>query len=137
MDKDDFKKLGLKNTLPRRKIFAILEQNSERHLSAEDIYKILLEEGEEIGLATVYRVLTQFQEAGLIVRHHFESGQSVYEIDNGEHHDHIVCLKCNYVYEFVDSYIEKRQEEIAQSAGFSITDHSLTIYGVCANCQSV
>ena len=97
--------------------------------------EVLLISGEEIGLATVYRVLTQFEEAGLVVRHHFEGGQSVFELDHGTHHDHLVCVKCGRVEEFVDNVIEKRQEEIAKQAGFTITDHSLNIYGACVRCQ--
>ncbi len=129
------KKAGLKVTLPRIKILEILEKSKEHHLSAEDIYRVLLESGDDIGLATVYRVLTQFEEAGLVVRHHFEGGQSVFEMDHGTHHDHLVCVKCGRVEEFVDEVIEERQEEIAKTAGFSITDHSLNIYGICAKCQ--
>ncbi len=135
MDNDDLKKAGLKITLPRRRILEIMEKAKEHHLSAEDIYRVLLESGEEIGLATVYRVLTQFEEAGLVARHHFEGGQSVFELDHGVHHDHLVCVKCGRVEEFVDKIIEKRQEEIAKHAGYSITDHSLNIYGICASCQ--
>ncbi|OGT38307.1 MAG: transcriptional repressor [Gammaproteobacteria bacterium RIFCSPHIGHO2_12_FULL_38_14] len=121
--------------MPRRKILEILERSKAHHLSAEEVYRILIESGEEIGLATVYRVLTQFEEAGLIIRHHFEGGQSVFELDHGMHHDHLVCVKCNRVEEFVDEMIEKRQEEIAKEAGYSITDHSLNIYGICKSCQ--
>jgi Fur family ferric uptake transcriptional regulator len=135
MDNANLKKAGLKITVPRLKILEIMENAKEHHMSAEDIYKILLESGEEIGLATVYRVLTQFEEAGLVVRHHFEGGQSVFEVDHGKHHDHLVCVKCGKVEEFVDSLIEKRQEEIAQQAGFAITDHSLNIYGYCGACR--
>lgn len=135
MDKSNLKKAGLKITLPRRKILEILENSPHHHLSAEDIYRSLGEAGDEIGLATVYRVLTQFQEAGLVVRHYFEGGQSVYELDHGTHHDHLVCVKCGHVEEFVDDIIEKRQEEIALSAGYFITDHSLNIYGICTGCQ--
>jgi Fur family ferric uptake transcriptional regulator len=135
MDNANLKKAGLKITVPRLKILEIMEKAKEHHMSAEDIYKILLESGEEIGLATVYRVLTQFEEAGLVVRHHFEGGQSVFEVDHGKHHDHLVCVKCGRVEEFVDNIIEKRQEEIAKQAGFSITDHSLNIYGYCAGCK--
>lgn len=131
----DLKKAGLKVTLPRLKILQILEHAAEHHLSAEDIYKLSLESGEDIGLATVYRVLTQFEQAGLVVRHHFEGGYSVYELDSGSHHDHLICVKCGKVEEFVDSVIEKRQEEIAKNAGYNITDHSLNIYGICTNCQ--
>jgi Fur family ferric uptake transcriptional regulator len=137
MDNANLKKAGLKITLPRLKILEIMENAKEHHLSAEDIYKILLDSGEEIGLATVYRVLTQFEEAGLVARHHFEGGQSVFELDHGKHHDHLVCGKCGRVEEFVDNLIEKRQEEIAKKAGFSITDHSLIIYGYCGECQTL
>ncbi len=132
---DDLKKAGLKVTLPRLKILQILDKTKEHHLSAEDIYRMLLDSGEDIGLATVYRVLTQFEEAGLVVRHNFESGQSVFELDHGSHHDHLVCVKCGRVEEFVDEVIEKRQEEIAKEKGYSITDHSLNIYGICEKCQ--
>lgn len=135
MDNENLKKVGLKITLPRLKILEIMEKAKQHHLSAEDIYKVLLDSGEEIGLATVYRVLTQFEEAGLVVRHHFEGGQSVFELDHGHHHDHLVCVKCNRVEEFVDNIIEARQEEIAKAAGYAITDHSLNIYGICAKCQ--
>lgn len=135
MNNDDLKKAGLKVTLPRLKILHILEQAKEHHFSAEDIYRLLLESGEDIGLATVYRVLTQFEEAGLVIRHHFEGGQSVFEMDHGTHHDHLVCVKCGRVEEFVDQLIETRQEEIAKKAGYLITDHSLNIYGICKSCQ--
>ncbi|MHB1220535.1 MAG: ferric iron uptake transcriptional regulator [Gammaproteobacteria bacterium] len=135
MDNANLKKAGLKITLPRLKILEILENAKEHHLSAEDIYKELMESGDVIGLATVYRVLTQFEEAGLVMRHHFEGGQSVFELDHGTHHDHLVCVKCGKVEEFVDSIIEKRQQEIAKETGFTITDHSLNIYGICSACQ--
>jgi Fur family transcriptional regulator, ferric uptake regulator len=135
LDNSNLKKAGLKITLPRRKILEIMEKSKEHHFSAEDIYRVSLESGEEIGLATVYRVLTQFEEAGLVIRHHFEGGQSVFELDHGTHHDHLVCVKCGRVEEFVDNMIEKRQEEIAKQAGYTITDHSLNIYGVCRKCQ--
>lgn len=132
---DELKKAGLKVTLPRLKILQILENATEHHLTAEDVYRILLESGEDIGLATVYRVLTQFEEAGLVARHHFESGQSVFELDNGAHHDHLVCVRCSRVEEFVDQMIEQRQLEIAKRAGYQMTDHQLNIYGVCNDCQ--
>lgn len=135
MDKAHLKKAGLKNTQPRRRILEIMDKDTNHHLSAEDIYRELIEAGEEIGLATVYRVLTQFEEAGLIVRHHFEGGQSVFELDHGDHHDHLVCVKCNHVEEFCDEVIEKRQQEIAKQSGYEITDHSLNIYGICGRCQ--
>ncbi len=129
------KKVGLKITLPRVKILEILENARDRHVSAEDIYKMLVESGEDIGLATVYRVLTQFEEAKLVVRHHFSEGHSVFELDLGEHHDHLVCVKCGHVEEFVDELIEKQQRAVAQKAGFCMTDHSLNIYGICKECQ--
>lgn len=135
LSNNDLKKAGLKVTLPRLKILEILEKSKDHHLSAEDVYRFLIESGEEIGLATVYRVLTQFEEAGLIVRHHFEGDHSVFELDNGMHHDHLVCVKCSRVEEFIDQMIEKRQEEIAKQAGYTITDHSLNIYGICKRCQ--
>ena len=131
----DLKKAGLKVTLPRVKILQILESSPMHHLSAEDVYRVLLESSEDIGLATVYRVLTQFEEAGLVIRHNFEGGHSVFELDNGNHHDHLVCVKCGRVEEFIDLLIEERQKEIAKNAGFLITDHSLNIYGACQPCQ--
>ena len=134
---NDLKKAGLKVTIPRLKILHILEQAKEHHLRAEDIYRVLLDSEEDIGLATVYRVLTQFEEAGLIIRHHFEGGQSVFELNHGIHHDHLMCIKCNQVEEFFDETIEKRQEEIAKKAGYIITDHSLNIYGICTRCQTI
>ena len=135
METADIKKAGLKVTLPRMKILDLLESCNLRHQSAEDIYKALLEQGEEIGLATVYRVLTQFEGAGLVTRHHFEGGQAVFELNEGEHHDHLVCVSCGKVIEFVDDVIERHQNEIAQENGFKITEHSLIIYGQCENCQ--
>ena len=135
METKDLKKAGLKVTLPRIKILEILESSNNRHLSAEDVYKMLLDTGEDVGLATVYRVLTQFESAGLVTRHHFEGGHSVFEMNEGSHHDHIVCVKCGRVEEFVDETIEKRQADIAKKAGYDMTDHVLYIYGICANCQ--
>jgi Fur family transcriptional regulator, ferric uptake regulator len=134
----DLRKAGLKVTLPRLKILEILENSSTRHLSAEDIYRNLLESQEDIGLATVYRVLTQFEAAGLVTRHHFEDGMAVFEINHGTHHDHIVCLDCGRVEEFMDSGIEDRQNAVAQRLGFAIRDHSLILYGHCrqANCPN-
>lgn len=136
MQDSDIKKAGLKVTLPRVKILEILESADVRHMTAEDVYKALLERNEEIGLATVYRVLTQFVSAGLVERHHFEGGQAVFELDRGSHHDHIVCEQCGHVEEFVDETIERHQHEIAKQKGFEITDHSLIIYGRCVreNC---
>jgi Fur family ferric uptake transcriptional regulator len=138
LESQDIKKAGLKVTLPRMKILEILESSGQRHMSAEDIYKMMLESNEEIGLATIYRVLTQFEAAGLVVRHHFESGQAVFEINEGEHHDHLVCVKCGKVVEFMDETIERRQKEIARQNGFTLTDHNMILYGECSDkkCQS-
>ncbi len=137
METQDLRNAGLKVTLPRVKILEILEnQTSERHLTAEQVYKILLNEGEDIGLATVYRVLTQFEAAGLVTRHHFEGGNSIFELDSGKHHDHIVCIKCGKVDEFTDDIIEAQQNKIAEKLGYQLNDHSLYLYGVCANCKS-
>jgi len=131
LEDSDIKKAGLKVTLPRVKILQILESNEARHMTAEDVYKALLERNEEIGLATVYRVLTQFVGAGLVERHHFEGGQAVFELNRGTHHDHIVCEQCGRVEEFMDQTIEQHQHAIAQERGFEISDHSLIIYGHC------
>lgn len=127
---------GLKVTLPRMKILKILEDSRDRHLSAEDVYKTLLEQDDDVGLATVYRVLTQFEQAGLVLRHHFEGGHSVFELDEQGHHDHLVCLKCNKVVEFVDDVIEQRQKAIAEKHKMSLTDHSLYLYGICEKCSN-
>ena len=132
-DQKDLKNAGLKATLPRLKILELFENSKERHLSAEDVYKVLINAGDDVGLATVYRVLTQFEEAWLLSRHHFESGKAVFEINEGTHHDHIVCVKCGRVEEFYDEEIEKRQQEAAESRGFKMQEHSLMIYGICAN----
>jgi Fur family ferric uptake transcriptional regulator len=131
MEGKDLRKAGLKVTLPRLKILEILESSQTRHLSAEDIYRQLLESNEDIGLATVYRVLTQFEAASLVTRHHFEDGMAVFELNHGTHHDHIVCLDCGRVEEFMDSGIEDRQGSVAKKLGFEIRDHSLIIYGHC------
>ncbi|HVC36769.1 MAG TPA: ferric iron uptake transcriptional regulator [Gammaproteobacteria bacterium] len=135
VENQELRNAGLKVTLPRVKILEILERSNQRHMSAEDMYKALLESGEDIGLATVYRVLTQFETAGLVTRHHFEGGHSVFELNQGDHHDHIVCVKCGRVDEFMDSEIEKRQKQIAVTKGYEITDHSLYLYGICSNCR--
>jgi Fur family transcriptional regulator, ferric uptake regulator len=127
----DLRDAGLKVTLPRLKILEILEGNGARHKSAEDIYKALLSSNEDIGLATVYRVLTQFEAAGLVTRHHFENGMAVFEMNRGDHHDHIVCIDCGKVEEFMDSGIEERQKTIAAQRGFEIHDHSMILYGHC------
>ncbi|WP_027147470.1 MULTISPECIES: ferric iron uptake transcriptional regulator [Methylobacter] len=136
METQDLKNAGLKVTLPRVKILQILEnQIDEHHLTAEKVYKILLSEDEDIGLATVYRVLTQFEAAGLVTRHHFEGGNSVFELAKGDHHDHILCMKCGKVDEFTDELIEARQREIAEKLGYELTDHSLYLYGYCSACR--
>ena len=124
----ELRKAGLKVTLPRLKILEILEDSKLRHMSAEDIYKELIESEEDIGLATVYRVLTQFESAGLVTRHNFEGGHSVFELDDGEHHDHMVCVDSGEVVEFVSEEIERLQEEIAEKHGFELLDHSLVLY---------
>ena len=133
MENQDIRNAGLKVTLPRVRILEILEKSDTRHLSAEDVYKRLIDRGEDIGLATVYRVLTQFEAAGLVERHHFEGAHSVFELNRGEHHDHLVCINCGRVVEFCDDTIERRQQEIAKKHGFTIEDHSLILYGRCKN----
>lgn len=135
MEGKDLRSAGLKVTLPRLKILEILEDGSARHLSAEDIYKALLGSNEDIGLATVYRVLTQFEAAGLVTRHHFENGMAVFELNRGEHHDHLVCVECGAVAEFNDAEIEERQKVVARERGFELHDHSMILYGRCANCR--
>jgi len=127
----ELKRAGLKITLPRIKILTILQDPNNQHISAEDVYKILLEHNEEIGLATVYRVLNQFDDAGIVSRHHFEGGKSVFELSHKKHHDHLVCLKCGKVVEFEDDIIEQRQEDIAKSHNIKLTNHSLYLYGEC------
>jgi Fur family ferric uptake transcriptional regulator len=129
VEKQDLKQAGLKVTRPRMKILELLENTKKRHLTAEDVYKILLEQKSDIGLATVYRVLTQFETAGLITRHHFEGAQSVFELAQEEHHDHMICLKTGKIVEFYDEVIEQRQREIAEVHGFEITDHTMILYG--------
>jgi Fur family ferric uptake transcriptional regulator len=131
VEPSQLRRAGLKITVPRLKILEILASNAARHMSAEDVYRRLLESNEDIGLATVYRVLPQFEAAGLVTRHHFEGGTAVFELDQGEHHDHIVCEDCGRVEEFADPSIEERQREIAARLGFEITDHSLTLRGRC------
>ena len=130
-ESQELKKVGLKVTLPRMRILEILEHADVRHMSAEDVYKMLLDCGEEIGLATVYRVLTQFEGAGLVRRHHFESGHAVFELTGEGHHDHMVCRECGHVEEFYDKVIEERQEAMAAEHGFKIADHALIIYVDC------
>lgn len=136
MDNNDLKKAGLKATIPRVKILEVLEQQGVRHISAEDMYKHLSEAGVDIGLATVYRTLSQFEAAGIVKRHHFEGSYATYELNEGPHHDHILCVECGRVEEFIDEVIESRQKVIAEKAGFDMTDHNLCIYGICAGCKS-
>lgn len=135
MESQDLRKAGLKVTLPRLKVLEVLETSDHRHMSAEDVYKAMLEMGEEIGLATVYRVLTQFEGAGLVSRLSIEGGHAVFELEDGSHHDHLLCVRCHRIEEFVDEVIEQRQQAIAADKGFEMTDHSLYIYGVCKHCQ--
>lgn len=135
MNKNELRKAGLKITIPRIKILQLLENAKPHHVSAESIHQQLKDHGDDVGLATVYRVLTQFETAGLIRRHHFEGGFSVFEIEQGPHHDHIVCERCGLVQEFVDDIIEKRQALLAEKSSFIITEHHHTIYGICDKCQ--
>jgi len=127
----NLKTMGLKATLPRLRILSLFENTVTQHLSAEDVYRSLISEGEDIGLATVYRVLTQFEQAGVLKRHHFESGKAVFELNRGDHHDHLVCIQCGHVGEFYDEEIEKRQVQIAKDRGFIIREHSLSLYVEC------
>jgi Fur family ferric uptake transcriptional regulator len=131
MDSQELKRAGLKATLPRLRILEILERAEPRHMTAEDVYRALLDTGEDVGLATIYRVLTQFEAAGLVSRNNFESGQAVFEINRGRHHDHIVCMQCGRVEEFVDEVIEQHQRDIAARNGFELAEHSLVLYGTC------
>ena len=135
MDAEDLKSVGLKVTLPRLKILEVLERSSNHHLSAEDIYRALMEQREEVGVATIYRVLTQFEESGIVNKLNFENNQAVYELSNVEHHDHLVCVKCNVIIEFQDDVIEQHQLQIANKYGFQLTDHSLYLYGLCKTCK--
>lgn len=135
LDNQELRKAGLKVTLPRIKILQILENAVQHHLSAEDVYKILLESGEDVGMATVYRVLTQFEASGLVIRRQFEGDHCVFELNQGEHHDHLVCVRCGRVEEFVDETIEARQLSIAEASGFQPTEHCLNIYGICKLCH--
>lgn len=135
---NDLKKVGLKVTTPRLKILHLFENCGIRHLTAEDVYRLLLNENLDIGLATIYRVLTQFEQAGVLERHHFDDGKSVFELRQAEHHDHLVCLQCGHVEEFCDTEIEKRQQRIAKERGFAIQDHALYLYADCikTNCPN-
>jgi len=135
MDAEDLKSAGLKVTLPRLKILEVLEKSPNHHLSAEDIYRILIEQNEEVGVATIYRVLSQFEESGIVQKLNFENNQAVYELCGLEHHDHLVCVKCNKIIEFQDDVIEKHQLQIAKKHGFELTDHSLYLFGLCKDCH--
>ena len=130
-DPNELKSTGLKVTVPRLRVLDLFHHSPERHLTAEDVYSKLLDEHSDIGLATIYRVLTQFEQAGILVRHHFESGKAVYELNEGGHHDHLVCLQCGRVEEFYDAEIEKRQNKVANDRGFAIRDHQLYLYADC------
>jgi Fur family ferric uptake transcriptional regulator len=133
---DELKNTGLKATLPRLKILEIFQKAARRHMTAEDVFRVLLEERSDIGLATVYRVLTQFEQAGILIRSNFESGKAVYELNEGQHHDHFVCTSCGKVEEFYDPEIEKRQQIIAMAKGWMVHDHTMSLYGQCADCAA-
>lgn len=133
-DRTDLKQAGLKTTRPRLKVLSVLENSEVRHMAAEDVYKILLDDQQPIGLATIYRVLTQFEDAGLVIRNKFEGERAVFELNDAAHHDHMVCVECGEVIEFVDQRIETQQEKVARDHGFTIHDHALTLYGKCKNC---
>ncbi|HSV57621.1 MAG TPA: ferric iron uptake transcriptional regulator [Variovorax sp.] len=137
MDKiDELKSTGLKATLPRLKILEIFQSGEQRHMTAEDVYRVLLNHHSDIGLATVYRVLTQFEQAGILERSHFESGKAVYELNEGTHHDHLVCTSCGKVEEFYDAEIERRQQMIAKDKGWTLQDHAMSLYGLCGSCTA-
>ena len=133
---DELKNTGLKATLPRLKILEIFQTGGQRHMTAEDVFRILLNERSDIGLATVYRVLTQFEQAGILERSHFESGKAVYELNEGKHHDHLICTSCGRVEEFYDAEIERRQQMIATDKGWIMQDHAMSLYVLCGNCAS-
>ena len=137
-DPQSLKNMGLKATFPRLKILELFEKSTQRHMTAEDVYRMLIAENMDIGLATVYRVLTQFEQAGLLERHYFESGKAVFELNEGGHHDHLVCMQCGKVEEFFDPEIERRQNKIAEERGFAIRDHALYLYADCTreNCPN-
>jgi Fur family transcriptional regulator, ferric uptake regulator len=134
---DELKSSGLKATLPRIKILEVFQNTRLRHMTAEDVYKVLLTDGSDVGLATVYRVLMQFEQAGILSRNHFETGKSVFELNEGQHHDHLVCMNCGRVEEFFDAEIEKRQKAVAHARGFELQEHALSLYGACTkkNCE--
>jgi Fur family ferric uptake transcriptional regulator len=131
---EELKSTGLKATLPRLKILEIFQNGGQRHMTAEDVFRVLLGEHFDIGLATVYRVLTQFEQAGILERSHFESGKAVYELNEGQHHDHLICTSCGKVEEFYDAEIERRQQMTAKDKGWVLQDHAMSLYGLCAHC---
>ncbi|MCW5222430.1 ferric iron uptake transcriptional regulator [Verminephrobacter aporrectodeae] len=131
---DELKNTGLKATLPRLKILEIFQKGTQRHMTAEDVFRVLLEEHTDIGLATVYRVLTQFEQAGILTRSNFESGKAIYELNEGQHHDHFVCTACGKLEEFFDPEIEERQQTVAQAKGWVVQEHTMALYGLCAHC---
>ncbi len=134
MNIDELKNTGLKATLPRLKILEVFQKGSLRHMTAEDVFRVLLDERSDIGLATVYRVLTQFEQAGILIRSNFEGGKAIYELNEGQHHDHFVCTVCGKVEEFYDPEIEKRQQMVAKAKGWVVQDHAMALYGFCASC---
>jgi len=133
---EELKNTGLKATLPRLKILELFQQGRQRHMTAEDVFRVLLQEQSDIGLATVYRVLTQFEQAGILSRSHFESGKAVYELNEGQHHDHLVCTSCGKVEEFYDAEIERRQQMVAKAKHWLLQDHAMSLYGLCASCAT-
>ena len=133
---EELKSTGLKATLPRLKILDVFQKSAQRHMTAEDVFRVLLDDRTDIGLATVYRVLTQFEQAGILSRSHFESGKAVYEINEGGHHDHLICTSCGRVEEFYDAEIEKRQQIVAKAKGWILQDHAMSLYGLCATCAA-
>ena len=133
---DELKNTGLKATVPRLKILEIFQKGSQRHMTAEDVFRVLLDDRSDVGLATVYRVLTQFEQAGILSRSHFESGKAVYELNEGQHHDHLVCTSCGRVEEFYDAEIEKRQQIVSKGKGWILQDHAMSLYGLCAACSA-
>lgn len=135
-DQSDLKNVGLKATFPRLKILDIFHKSGQRHLSAEDVYRVLIGESVDIGLATVYRVLTQFEQAGILSRSQFDGGKAIFELNDGDHHDHLICTHCGKVAEFSDVEIEQRQHKVAKANGFSLESHAMVLYGVCAACTS-
>lgn len=131
---DELKSTGLKATLPRLKVLEIFQKGKQRHMSAEDVFRVLLDEHSDVGLATVYRVLTQFEQAGILIRSNFEGGKAIYELNEGRHHDHFICTKCGKVEEFYDEQIETRQKAIAKDKGWLLQEHTMSLYGLCADC---